>query len=201
MDRLTRQRNLSAEIADGFAVATGEFDESKHPRDDHGRFGAGSGPSVPPDLQARRSVQIGDGATTGSVRSPGIYGMSKKGLAINLERGSFSTLTAANPMGQPQPEAVNHRLNEELKRDLLKAGAVMHEVDGIYTNDHGVTSTEPSFMVHHMGRITPAFIERLGHKYNQESVLHYTLGDTTIRYTSGDKMGQDKLKLDRKSVV
>ena len=150
---------------------------------------------VPPDLQNRREIQTGGGSIIKETK-PGVCNLMLGGLEHNLAHGSFSVVTAANPMGNPLSLEENTARNEKLRADLKAAGAISHKVWGVYTNDAGITSSEPSFMVHHTAGITPAFIDHLAHKYNQESDLHYTLGRTTIRYTDGPKKGQDMLKLE-----
>ena len=68
---------------------------------------------------------------------------------------------------------------DALRQDLLDEGLVFHEVDGCYAG-----MPERSFLIEHSGAMH-GFVDALGRKYNQESVLHSSDLLNEIRFSNG----------------
>lgn len=68
---------------------------------------------------------------------------------------------------------------DALRQDLVDEGVLFHEVEGCYSG-----MPERSFLIVHPGTMH-GFVDSLGKKYNQESVLHSTDLLNEIRFSNG----------------
>lgn len=79
----------------------------------------------------------------------------------------FFTLTAYNPGHERPPREVNERLNADLKRDLIAAGATV--LPAVGRNREG-TYGEPSFAAFGIDQATALELAR---RYRQAAVAHW----------------------------
>lgn len=117
-------------------------------------------------------------------KQPGHYYLDKETLQHHLNHGSYSIISAANPGANKMSDKENSERHANLQRDLANLGGIYHEVQGVYGGH-----SEPSIMVHHRGKVTPAAIEGLGAKYGQESVFHSNANSHELKYVTGPQAG------------
>jgi hypothetical protein len=104
-------------------------------------------------------------------------------LRSHLHEGSFSILTAHNPMAQKLTPFQNALRNNVLEKELKDTGAVYHKIKGKYGNE------EDSFLIHHTASLSPAKAEELAKNHGQESLLHSSKGRHQLKYVNGPNTG------------
>jgi hypothetical protein len=133
-----------------------------------------------PALLARKKIATGHG----EIDQPGAQRITPNALHHHLKTGSFTILTAQNPMGKEATPESNHAANKSLEADLQAHGAIYHHVKGKYGPNE-----EHSFMVHHTSSVSPHVLEGLGKKYQQESVIHSASGHHRLVHVNGENDG------------
>lgn len=96
----------------------------------------------------------------------------------------FSIFTAENPNAVKLSPKQNKILLDKLKKELTESGIPFQEAMGNYSKN-----AENSILIPHNDQINASFINKLGKKYNQESVIHHEEGKNRLRYVSGPKEG------------
>lgn len=133
-----------------------------------------------PDLLSRKFINIG----RGMVNKGGSHPISTRLLDYHLSHGSYSLMTAHNPMGSAQSPEQNSEANIQLENDLKQQGAVYHKVKGKYGGNE-----EESFMVHHTANTHPKQLEAIAKKHGQESIFHSVRGENKLAYVNGPSEG------------
>jgi hypothetical protein len=133
-----------------------------------------------PELLGRTKINTGHAEV-----ELGKHPITTEALHHHLKSGSYSLLTAQNPMGQSASPEENAKSNKSLTTDLAAHGAVYHPVKGKYGSNE-----EQSFLVHHTKSVTPELLEGFAKKYNQESVIHSSQGHHQMKYVNGDNTGK-----------
>lgn len=132
-------------------------------------------------LLGRKSITTGHKEAV----EPGAHRITPLALSHHLKGGSFSLLTAQNPMGQAGTSKSNEEANTALEGDLKSSGAIYHEVRGKYGSNE-----EQSYMVHHTESVTPDKLQGFAKKYGQESIVHSSQGNHEMVHVNGEHEGK-----------
>jgi hypothetical protein len=137
--------------------------------------------------------------------------LDKPKLQETLTKGHYSLISAGKNGDDPKEAGMSpddeffHKRHEELRGELEKAGFSYTEVVGhyggkedtflVFHDDTELTpKTQKSIMVHHAdakeSKKRRSFLEDLGKKYNQNSVLHAGEGRNDMVFTTGSKAGK-----------
>ena len=138
--------------------------------------------------------------------------LSREKLEKTLSNGYYTIMSAGQNPNDPKEkerdrsDSFFHKRHEELRDELEKKGLKYTEVvdnyDGIEDsflifhdrNEPLEKEVPKSVMVHHDTKEKAdenrKFLEELGKKFNQDSVLHGTGGKNQLFYTTGERVGK-----------
>jgi hypothetical protein len=137
--------------------------------------------------------------------------LDKPKLKETLSHGHFSIISAGRNPNDPHEAAMSpdaeffHHRHENLRGELERRGLRYTEVVGhyggkessflVFHDDTELTpKTQKSVIVHHRDKDESdrnrKVIEEIGHKFNQDSVLHGAEGRNEIVFTTGKKVGK-----------
>ncbi len=151
--------------------------------------------SHPKRVEARTQAQLHESLAHAYRGNPGVNSYlqpsqrfvksgSKEEFEKTVKTGHFTMMTAANPMSQNVTSKDNAERMKGAIKELTARGVKFTPMVGKYG------SQEPTLMVFHDEKFTPADARALGKKWTQTSVMHVKGGKGTIYYTNGEHEGK-----------